>query len=181
MNITKKILEIIKNLEHAEKYFNEIISALLCMGYKKESGININFVNAIKEFVDDERIQNSKYSFLLKHIYYQNIDKKFLSNLNSLLSLILKNGKEENIKFIINKLKKTDDSKSIFSQNKQEFSTKSQKSTSIKEEINTKIKEESKKNNENKITINNNQQERIKSIQDNLEEQKCKYQKTKIK
>ena len=110
------------------------------MGYKKESGININFVNAIKEFVDDERIQNSKYSFLLKHIYYQNIDKKFLSNLNSLLSLILKNGKEENIKFIINKLKKTDDSKSIFSQNKQEFSTKSQKSTSIKEEINTKIK-----------------------------------------
>ena len=102
----KYILEISKTLELSEEYFIEIISGLLCLGHKKESAINSPFVDSIKEFSLDERIQNSKYSSLIKDIEYQNIDQDFLCDLNSLFSLILNNGSKENIKILIKKLKK---------------------------------------------------------------------------
>ena len=107
----KYTLEISKTLELSEEYFIEIISGLLCLGHKKESAINSSFVDSIKEFSLDERIQNSKYSSLIKDIEYQNIDQDFLCDLNSLFSLILNNGSEENIKILIKKLKKSEESK----------------------------------------------------------------------
>ena len=78
------------------------------MGFKKESEFYSSFVETIKEFVLDERIQSSRYSSLLLNINYKNIDGEFLSNLNSLLSLILNNANEEDIKFTIKKLKEED-------------------------------------------------------------------------
>ena len=64
----KCILEISNMLGFDEEDFIEIISGLLCLGYKKESAINSSFVDSIKEFVLDERIS------FLKDIDYQNID-----------------------------------------------------------------------------------------------------------
>ena len=105
------IMEISKILGLFEENFTEIASGLLCLGFKKESEIYSSFVETIKEFVLDERIQNTRYSSLLVDIDYQNIDGAFLSNLNSLLSLILNNANEENIKLVIKKLKKAEDLK----------------------------------------------------------------------
>jgi hypothetical protein len=78
-----------------EENFTEIPSGLLCLGFKKESEIYSSFIETIKEFILDERIQSSRYSSLLLNINYQNIDGEFLSNLNSFLSLILNNANEE--------------------------------------------------------------------------------------
>ena len=105
------IIEISKILGLFEENFTEIPSGLLCLGFKKESEFYSSFVETIKEFVLDERIQSSRYSSLFLNINYQNIDGEFLSNLNSLLSLILNNANEEDIKFAIKKLKKAEDSR----------------------------------------------------------------------
>ena len=83
---------------------------MLCLGYKKESEINSTFIASLKEFFQDERIQNTKYKSLFEEIDFDNIDETFMINLNSLLGLILEKGEEENIKFVITKLKKTEDS-----------------------------------------------------------------------
>ena len=142
-------MEISKMFGLAEKYFVEIICALLCLGYKKESGLHNSFVDCIKEFILDERIQNSKYSPLLQNIDYQNIDKEFLSNLNSLLNLILKNEDEEKIYSLIKKLKKTEEYKeqriSSVSTNIEinEEENKSERSKNAEERISTEIQQES--------------------------------------
>ena len=104
-------MEISKILGLFEENFTEIAIGLLCLGFKKESEIYSSFVETIKEFVLDERIQSSRYSSLFLNINYQNIDGEFLSNLNSLLSLILNNANEEDFKFAIKKLKKAEDLK----------------------------------------------------------------------
>ena len=90
--------------------YTEIVCGLLCLGYKKESEINSTFIASLKEFFQDERIQNSKYKSLFEEIDNDNIDETFMINLNSLIGLILEKGEEENIKFVIKKLKKTEDS-----------------------------------------------------------------------
>ena len=105
------ILEISKKLDLSIENYTEIMCGLLCLGFKKESGFNRTFIETIKKFyILDEMIQKTKYSCLLNDIDYANIDEDFLSNLNSLLSLILENGSEEEIKILINKFKKTEDS-----------------------------------------------------------------------
>ena len=105
------MLEISKLFDNADAYFIEIISGLLCLGFKKESAINNSFIDSIKEFVQDERIEKSIYSPLLNDIDYQNIAQDFMINMKLLLSLILTNGNEEKIKSIIKKLKKSEESK----------------------------------------------------------------------
>ena len=159
----KCILEISKMFDTYEEYFIEIIRGLLCLGYKKESAINSSFVDSIKEFVLDERIQKSIYSSFLKDIDYQNIDQEFLSNLNSLLSLILNNGKEENVKFIIKKLKKVDESKgqrissvSTNFENNEEESKYDNNNKSEEESLSTRNNQESSPKSQNFPSITQN-------------------------
>jgi len=105
------IFEISKKLDLCIENYSEIVCALYCLGFKKESGFHMTFIKTIKEFfILDERIQCSKYSCLLNDIDYDNIDEDFMLNLNSLLTLILENGDEEKIKILIKKFKKSDNS-----------------------------------------------------------------------
>ena len=158
----KYILEISKTLELSEEYFIEIISDLLCLGHKKESAINSFFVDSIKEFSLDERIQNSKYSSLIKDIEYQNIDQDFLCDLNSLFSLILNNGSEENIKILIKKLKKSEKSKgqrissvsTNFENNEEESKCDIYNNKSEEESLSTPNKQESPPKNFSSIAQN---------------------------
>ena len=158
----KYIIEISKTLELSEEYFIEIISGLLCLGHKKESAINSPFVDSIKEFSLDERIQNSKYSSLIKDIEYQNIDQDFLCDLNSLFSLILNNGSEENIKILIKKLKKSEESKgqrissvsTNFENNEEESKCDIYNNKSEEESLSTPNKQESPPKNFSSIAQN---------------------------
>jgi len=81
--------------------YTEIACDLLCLGCKKESGINSTFIGALKEFFQDEKMQNSKHKSHFEKIDYDNIDETVMINLNSLLSFILEKGEEESIKFVI--------------------------------------------------------------------------------
>ena len=102
------ILQISKMFGLEEEYFSEIVCGLLCLGFKKESGINSTFIATIKEFILDERISKSRYSLSLKEIDYSYIDEIFLSNLNSVLAKILANGDEKEINILISSLKTPD-------------------------------------------------------------------------
>ena len=108
--VYNNMYDISKKLDLNIDNYTEIVCGLLCLGYKKESEINSTFIASLKEFFQDERIQNSKYKSLFEAIDYDNIDETFMINLNSLIGLILEKGEEENIKFVIKKLKKTEDS-----------------------------------------------------------------------
>ena len=87
--------------------------------------------------------------------------------MNSLFSLILNNGSEENIKILIKKLKKSEESKgqrissvsTNFENNEEERPKLIEKSSSaISDEIKTEINEDRNKTSEKKISIQNVQQ-----------------------
>ena len=102
------------------------------------------------------------YSSLLKDIKYQNIDQDFLCDLNSLFSLILNNGSEENIKILIKKLKKSEESKgqrissvsTNFDNNEEESKCDIYNNKSEEESLSTPNKQESPPKNFSSIAQN---------------------------
>ena len=172
-------------LGFAEEDFIEIISGLLCLGYKKERAINSSFVDSIKELVLNKK--NSKiYIFIsFKRYwlskYWARVLVQFEFTLESYLSSVSTNfeNNEEESKYDNNN---KSEEESLSTRNNQESSPKSQnfpsitqnsllsspseiknspksneKASLIVEGINAEINDESNKNSK-KITIQNDQQ-----------------------
>ena len=110
------ILELSEKLDLGEKYYIEIFCGLLCFRCKKESKMHQYFKDNLKEFIVDERINNTKYSSSLKEISFENINPAFVTNLKLLVTNIIDNDKEEKkIMDLIKELKKSENSNQISS------------------------------------------------------------------
>ena len=173
-------------LGFAEEDFIEIISGLLCLGYKNESAINSSFVDSIKGVCSWWK--NSKiYIFIFfkrywLSKYWSRVLFQFEFTLESYLSSVSTNfeNNEEESKYDNNNNKSEEES--LSTRNNQESSPKSQnfpsitqnsllsspseiknspksneKASLIVEGINAEINDESNKNSK-KITIQNDQQ-----------------------
>ena len=107
------LVELSYFLELGEQYFTEISCALYILGIKKGTPLNAILIEILKDFTQDEFIENSKFYSQIKSINYETINESFLKNLLCLYKLIKTNGGEEKIKNQIMFLENPEDQSSI--------------------------------------------------------------------
>ena len=107
------LVELSYILELGERYYTEISCALYILGVKKGTPLNAILIEILKDFTQDEFIEDSKFCSQIKSINYEVINESFMKNLLLLYKLIKLNGDEEKIKNQLVVLENPEDQSSI--------------------------------------------------------------------
>ena len=106
-SIYEQIRKLFFKIDPKDKYYYDIYYNLIFFGFKKSSGLNSLLIDILKELKKYNAISNSPFSQEISNFNYDNIDSKFLENLNefidSIMTLVID---KQKINEIIKKIKK---------------------------------------------------------------------------